>query len=258
MMRRFSSRAVFGAACSIACASALLTTFVAPAAAQTRPDKVVRAAPPSEAHALVQRLLKEGKIMRSSDVKRGMKGYGLSVFEGTKIEKFPIEVIGNLEKMMGGGDLVLIRVTGGTVVKRSSGIVAGMSGSPVFINGKMLGAIAIGFGFPKEPIGGVTPITQMIENSLPAKTPAKSSVKAKTASAKTLASTRAALLSDQIYRPRQPLTIGGKQIARVVVSPRHESAGAFRRCARRDDDDATRDDAFAGFGNVSARHRRAA
>ena len=153
----------------VAPALMLASSLVLPLAAQaqTKPRVQVPAEEQSQSRRIVRQLLREGKIMRASEVRRGMKGYGLSVFQGTKLEKFPIEIIGVLEKVMGGGDLILIKVTGGTVVKRQSGIIAGMSGSPVYINGKMLGAIAIGFGFPKEPIGGVTPITQMIETSLP-------------------------------------------------------------------------------------------
>jgi hypothetical protein len=213
---------------------ALLTSSAAQA--QTKPRVQVPAERRSESQALVQQLLKQGKIMRSSDAKRGMKGYALSVMQGTTIEKFPIEVIGNLEKVMGGGDLVLIRVTGGTVVKRESGIVAGMSGSPVYINGKLLGAIAIGFGFPKEPIGGVTPITQMIETSLPdpsrarvvapsgASRPAAAAEKTSTqkpaqqTTAQRLSALRAMSTQVAVYRPTTPLRVAGRDIARVVVT----------------------------------------
>ena len=142
-----------------------------PALAQTEPDTITPLQPTPEARSLVQQLLREGKIMRAGEAKRGMKGYGLSVFQGTKVERFGIEVLGTLERVNGGGDLVMIRVTDGPVVKRNSGIIQGMSGSPVYINGKLLGAIAIGFGFPKEPIGGITPITQMIEGALPDNAP---------------------------------------------------------------------------------------
>jgi hypothetical protein len=145
--------------------------------AQTKPDKATPLESRVESRALVQQLLREGKIMRPSEAKRGMKGYALSVFQGTKIERFGVEVLGVLERVQGGGDLVLIKVTSGPVISRQSGIIQGMSGSPVYLNGKLLGAIAIGFGFPKEPIGGVTPITQMIETTLPDNTPKSPPVK---------------------------------------------------------------------------------
>lgn len=175
--------------------------------AQTRPKVQVPTEERAQAKALVNRLLKEGKIIRSSQVRRGMTGYALSVFQGTKIEKFRIVVLGNLQRVQGGSDIVLIKVLDGPVVQRQSGIIAGMSGSPVYINGKMLGAIALGWGFPKEPIGGVTPITEMIETSLPDPTRAKAAPTTSKPPAPAVA-----------YKPSQPLKIAGKNIARVEVS----------------------------------------
>ena len=160
-----------------AAALLLISPLSQTARAQTKPDNPTPLAPKTEAKSLVQQLLREGKIMRAGDAKRGMKGYALSVFQGTKVEKFNIEVLGTLERVQGGGDLVMIRVLDGPVVTRQSGIIQGMSGSPVYINGKLLGAIAIGFGFPKEPIGGITPITEMIEGALPDNAPKSDPVK---------------------------------------------------------------------------------
>jgi hypothetical protein len=214
-----------------------LPALFAPSAAQaqTKPRVQVPAETRSESQALVQQLLKEGKIMRASDAKRGMTGYALSVMQGTTIEKFPIEVIGNLEKVMGGGDLVLIRVTGGTVVKRQSGIVAGMSGSPVYINGKLLGAIAIGFGFPKEPIGGVTPITQMIETSLP--DPSRARVVAPSGASRpaTPAQKAEAQQSSIQQTPAQRLSALRSLSTQVAVYPSHHATarGRTRHRSRR-------------------------
>ena len=202
--------------------------LISPTFAQTQPEKITPLPPKSEARGLVQQLLREGKIMRAGDAKRGMKGYGLSVFQGTKVEKFGIEVLGTLERVNGGGDLVMIRILDGPVVKRQSGIIQGMSGSPVYINGKLLGAIAIGFGFPKEPIGGITPITQMIEGALPDNTPKLAPMKvASAASVATTADTAptpevfSAPKSPEIegdYAPKTPLQIGDRRVARVAVS----------------------------------------
>jgi hypothetical protein len=159
-----------------------------------------------ESQALVQKLLREGKIMRSRDAKRGMRGVGYSVFQGTKIEKFNVEILGNLERVMGGGDLVMIRVLDGPVVQRNSGIIQGMSGSPVYINGKLLGAIAIGFGFPKEPIGGITPITQMIEATLPDNSKPPLPVKI------------AKSPVDESYQAKEPFRVANRLVSRVDVS----------------------------------------
>ncbi|MEO6907963.1 MAG: SpoIVB peptidase S55 domain-containing protein, partial [Abditibacteriaceae bacterium] len=163
---------------------------------------------PNSAQEIIKNLLASGRIIRSSDVKRGMRGYGLSVFQGTTIEKFPVEILGVLQKVQGGGDIVLIKVLGGTVVKRNSGIVAGMSGSPVYINGKMLGAIALGWGFPKEPIGGVTPITEMLQTSLPQKYGSSQPFAINPSKAK----------AANVYTPRKALSINGEKISRVVVA----------------------------------------
>jgi len=164
-----------------------------------------------QSQAIIHELLQNGRIIRSSDVKRGMRGYGLSVFQGTKIEKFSIEVLGVLQKVQGGGDVVLIKVLDGPVVQRQSGIIAGMSGSPVYINGKMLGAIALGWGFPKEPIGGVTPITEMIRTTLPQDMSAPKVAALSPATSKT----------PDVYVPRQALQINGKNISRIVVPKNH-------------------------------------
>ena len=193
--------------------------LLSPALAQTKPEKVTPLQPKSESRSLVAQLLREGKIMRAGEAKRGMKGYGLSVFQGTKVERFNVEVLGTLERVQGGGDLVMIRVLDGPVVTRNSGIIQGMSGSPVYINGKLLGAVAIGFPFPKEPIGGVTPITEMIEGALPDNSPAAAPVKVARAELpgdSTFAAPPQAV--EGAYVPKEPLQIGARRVARVAVS----------------------------------------
>ena len=182
----------------------LSSSFVAHAA--TEPTRATPLESRVESQALVQKLLREGKIMRSRDAKRGMRGVAYSVFQGTKIEKFNVEILGSLERVMGGGDLVMIRVLDGPVVKRQSGIIQGMSGSPVYVNGKLLGAIAIGFGFPKEPIGGVTPITQMIEATLPDNSKPKLPVKI------------AGGFVDETYRAKSPIRVANRLVSQVDVS----------------------------------------
>jgi hypothetical protein len=103
------------------------------------------------------------QIMTVSEVRPGMKGVAYTVFQGTQPEPMEVEVLGLLKNMNGPrNDVVLIRLHGEK--PEFTGVVAGMSGSPVYINGKMLGAIAYRIGqFSKEPIAGVTPIEQMLE-----------------------------------------------------------------------------------------------
>ena len=101
------------------------------------------------------------EILPLDQVKPGMVGVGRTVFEGTKIEDFKVEIIGVLENVAPKQSIILARLEGGPLEK--TGVIAGMSGSPVFIDGKLVGAVAYGFPFSKETIGGITPIGEMIE-----------------------------------------------------------------------------------------------
>src|ERR1051326_6077799 len=99
--------------------------------------------------------------MPLSQVRKGMKGYGLTVFEGTKLEKFDVEIAGVLNNIGPGQDMILARVDSPDVQR--AGVIAGMSGSPIFIDGKVIGALAYGWQFAKEPICGITPIEEMLK-----------------------------------------------------------------------------------------------
>src|SRR6201997_5210847 len=95
----------------------------------------------------------------------GMRGYALTVFEGVKPESMDVEVLGVMHNTNGPqGNIILIRLHGPKV--EYTGVVAGMSGSPVYLDGKLAGALAFRIGeFSKEPIAGVTPIEEMLEIS---------------------------------------------------------------------------------------------
>lgn len=106
------------------------------------------------------------KFMRVSELRPGMKGYALTVFRGTKIEKFNIEILGVMAKFNEGKDYILFRALDGPSVTRSLGIAHGMSGSPIYINGRLIGAISMGIPgtqFAREPIALATPIEDMLE-----------------------------------------------------------------------------------------------
>jgi hypothetical protein len=102
---------------------------------------------------------KPGTYWQVDDVRTGMKGYGRTVMKGTRIETFDAEVLGVLKNTSPGRDMVLCRLSGLNLEK--TGIIAGMSGSPVYIEGKLLGAVAYAWAFGKEPIAGITPFSQM-------------------------------------------------------------------------------------------------
>ncbi len=88
-----------------------------------------------------------------------MKGVGRTVFANQKLETFDVEIIGALENSAPKQTMVMARLTGGPLA--NTGVIAGMSGSPVYIDGKLLGAVAFGFGFSKEAIAGITPYSEM-------------------------------------------------------------------------------------------------
>ena len=102
-----------------------------------------------------------------------MKGVAYTVFQGTKPESMGVEVLGILKNANGPkGDIILVRLSGEKA--EYTGVVAGMSGSPVYLNGKLAGALAFRIGeFSKEPIAGVTPIAEMLEINAMDRSPAK-------------------------------------------------------------------------------------
>jgi hypothetical protein len=101
-------------------------------------------------------------VMPIDEVKPGMKGYGLTVFSGTQPEKFAVEVISTLHNFRPNQDLILIKTAGHPRLDAAH-TVAGMSGSPIYLNGKMIGAYAYGWLFGSEAIAGVTPIKSMLD-----------------------------------------------------------------------------------------------
>ncbi|HKO49255.1 MAG TPA: SpoIVB peptidase S55 domain-containing protein [Polyangiaceae bacterium] len=101
-------------------------------------------------------------IMPVSDIRAGMKGYGLTVFQGTKPERFDVEVIDVLKNFRPKQDLVLIKTKHPRL--EITKVVAGMSGSPIYLNDKMIGAYAYGWSFGSEPVAGVTPIRNMLDD----------------------------------------------------------------------------------------------
>ena len=96
-----------------------------------------------------------------SEIQRGMKGVGRSVFQGSKIEEFQVEILGVLKNVSPGQNIILGRLSGSGLER--AGVLAGMSGSPVYIDGRLAGAVALAFQFSKDPIAGITPIEQMLQ-----------------------------------------------------------------------------------------------
>jgi len=125
-----------------------------------------------------------------------MRGTGRSVFSGNRIDEFQVEILGVLENVGPKESVILARLSGGPLAE--TGVVQGMSGSPVYIDGKLVGAVALAFAFSKEPIAGIRPIQDMIRP----------------------AATRAAAPS-----PRAPVALADNDPARALPRPEPAIAG---------------------------------
>lgn len=101
------------------------------------------------------------RIMPLAEVRAGQRGVGRTVFSGIEPEDFDVEILGVLDGFPGPRQsAILARLSGGQIAR--TGVFAGMSGSPVFIEGRLIGAVAFTFPFVKEPIAGITPIELML------------------------------------------------------------------------------------------------
>jgi hypothetical protein len=89
-----------------------------------------------------------------------MRGTGRTIFNGSRIDEFQVEVLGVLENFGPKESLILARLSGGPL--EHTGVMQGMSGSPVYLNGKLAGAVAMAFPFSKDPIAGIRPIEEMV------------------------------------------------------------------------------------------------
>jgi SpoIVB peptidase S55 len=100
-----------------------------------------------------------------------MHGTGRTVFNGNKIEDFQVEILGVLDNIGPKESLILARLSGGPL--EHTGVMQGMSGSPVYIDGKLVGAVAMAFPFAKDPIAGIRPIEAMLRTSTTATPPSR-------------------------------------------------------------------------------------
>ena len=179
---------------------------------------------------------KNPAIITVSEIHPGMRGVAYTVFQGTKPEPMEVEVLGILKNANGPkGDVILVRLSGKNV--EYTGVVAGMSGSPVYLDGKLAGALAFRIGeFSKEPIAGVTPIAEMLEINALDRTPEAAGVGNAGAKASTSAKTSSPGLPDSSADVQQfanylkpietPLVFSGfSQEAVEKFAPQFASAG---------------------------------
>ena len=119
--------------------------------------------------ALAAALPAQTALFPLTDLKPGMRGTGRTVFNGNKIEDFQVEILGVLDNIGPKESLILARLSGGPL--EHTGVMQGMSGSPVYIDGKLVGAVAMAFPFAKDPIAGIRPIEAMLLTSTAATPP---------------------------------------------------------------------------------------
>ncbi len=141
----------------------LLTTAGLPGAAHAAADPASESGAEQAAPPALPGALPAPSVLPTiavGEVQTGQRGYGLSVFAGGEPERFEVEVVGVLRNVMGPDtDYILARLTGKGLEK--SGVIGGMSGSPVFLDGRLAGAVAFGWPFSNEAIAGITPIADM-------------------------------------------------------------------------------------------------
>src|SRR5262249_51539396 len=143
--------------------------------------------------ALAAVLSAQSPFFSLKDLKPGMRGTGRTVFSGNKIEEFQVEILGVLDNIGSKESLIIARLSGGPL--DHTGVMQGMSGSPVYIEGKLAGAVAMAFPFAKDPIAGIRPISDMIRSSAAlAETPPKG-------------------------RPQPLLALGDHDLTRVLPKP---------------------------------------
>jgi len=147
-----------------------------------------------------------------------MHGVGRTVFSGSKIEEFQVEILGVLDNIGPKESLILGRLSGGPIER--TGVMQGMSGSPVYIDGKLAGAVAMAFPFAKEPIAGIRPIQDMVR-------PSAAPVPAPTASQPAAIALFDRDLSRVLPRPASALAIGERMVD--IATP--VSFGGFSRAA---------------------------
>ncbi|HBY60473.1 MAG TPA: hypothetical protein DEH78_11665 [Solibacterales bacterium] len=127
-------------------------------------------------------------VLPLSEVRPGMRGVGRTVFSGDRIEEFAVEVLGVLENIGPKQSVILAKLSGGPLAH--TGVMQGMSGSPVYFDGKLAGAVALAFSFSKDPIAGIRPIEEMLRVDQGGAPPARRLAEVRPASAITWGETR--------------------------------------------------------------------
>jgi hypothetical protein len=146
------------------------------------------------------------------DIKPGMRGVGKTIFSGNRIDEFQVEILGVLENIGPKQNLILARLSGGPLAE--TGVLQGMSGSPVYIDGKLAGAVALAFPFAKEAVTGIRPIEEMVRVTEAGRSSVPSQVAHKEVS---MASLLAGADLTQLLPGRQELPFGGGKLLDIAT-----------------------------------------
>ena len=115
-------------------------------------------------------------VLPLEEIRPGMTGEGRATFSGRGIETFDVEILGVLEDAMPDRSIILAKLSGGPLAH--TGVMQGMSGSPVYVDGRLVGAIAYAFPFAKDPICGITPFEEMVRFTEPRIPPPRGAARA--------------------------------------------------------------------------------
>ncbi|MGB9005741.1 MAG: SpoIVB peptidase S55 domain-containing protein [Candidatus Aminicenantales bacterium] len=151
----------------------------------------------------------ETAILPLDQVKPGMVGKGRSVFKGSQVEEFEAEILGVLSNALPKRNIILARLKGQGL--ENSGVIQGMSGSPVYVDGRLVGAVAYSFPYSKEPIAGLTPIEEMLSLSGGAAAPPASFAARSVPLGKISLEDYCSLFPD-VFGPRLSVEAGGRPL----------------------------------------------
>lgn len=153
--------------------------------------------------------------MPVDQIKPGMKGKGKSVFRGSEIQEFDAEILGIVENNRPKRNVILARLSG--MGLENTGVIQGMSGSPVYIDGKLIGAVAYSFEFAKEPIAGITPIGEMMAISGAGQLPAGGKSFTAGAIQSSLSLEDLLTMESGFFARREPVSTDGRTLVPIGV-----------------------------------------
>ncbi|MDX2152716.1 MAG: SpoIVB peptidase S55 domain-containing protein [Bryobacteraceae bacterium] len=169
----------------------------------------------------------QGPLFPLNEIRPGQRGVGRTVFTGDRIEEFNVEILGVLENIGPKQSVILARLSGGPL--EHTGVMQGMSGSPVYIDGRLAGAVALAFSFSKDPIAGIRPIEEMLRVDQAPANPSRRLAETRPASAVTWGETKLTEIATPVSFAgftQRTLDHFGEQLRKLGLEPRQGTSGA--------------------------------